>query len=943
MPRNGAKLDAGTIRDLETWVARGAVDPRDKPATTDEIARETSFPAILRRRKTWWSFQPVGSPAVPAVRDAAWSGHPVDRFLLARLDAEGLRPAPDADARVFVRRATELLIGLPPTPEEVDAFVAEHARGADAAVAALVDRLLASPRFGERWARHWMDVMRYAETHGSEGDPAIPHAWRYRDYLVRAFNADVPYPQLIREQVAGDLLERPRVDAKAGINESALGIGHLRMVLHGYSPTDSLDELVTVTENQIDTVSKAFLGLTVTCARCHDHKFDAISQADFTAFYGIFAGTRPAVLDVNLPERQQLHRERIAALKAELRPKLAEAWLAAVDGVPAALKAWTPDPKKPPQDGPLAAWARLSVRPPEQWGAEWMRLKEEDADRSRRADAFRNQPAVLRWDLRGEDLKAWTSDGAGVLGGASPPGEYTLHPGGDAVVSGIHPAGVYSHRTSDKQRGWLGSPRFTADYGKIWIRLRGDKARARYVVQNYPRTGTIHHKAEVTSEGDTWVAWPLEYWSGDRIHLEISTQADVPVEGVDAGRSWFGASEILYARDGALMPPSGQPALARLGPGVPADVDGLASLYIAALRGCVEEWRDGRLDDDGADFLSAFVKRGWLPNRVETLASARPLIEEYRRLEKEIPEPTRAPGVMEGVASDEPLFVRGNHKQPAQIVPRRFLEAIDAAPYAIAPGRSGRRELAESLAAPSNPLTSRVIVNRLWQHLFGRGLVATPDNFGRLGELPTHPELLDYLARRFGEEGGSLKAMIRFLATSRAFRLDGRASAEAAARDPQNLLLSRWSARRLEAEAVRDSMLSLTGKLDPALGGPPVSGGAYRRSVYVHVVRNNLDPLLTAFDAPVPTSCRGRRDSTNVPAQSLGLMNDPLVSKWAADWAQRLSKEEPDAAIGRMFAEAYGRAPTVSERDLARAHVAEAGLPSLALALLNTKEFIYVR
>jgi hypothetical protein len=298
---------------------------------------------------------------------------------------------------------------------------------------------------------------------------------------------------------------------------------------------------------------------------------------------------------------------------------------------------------------------------------------------------------------------------------------------------------------------------------------------------------------------------------------------------------------------------------------------------------------------------------------------------------------------MEGAAADAPLFVRGNHKQAAQIVPRRFLEAIDATTYTIPPGLSGRRELAESLAAPANPLTSRVLVNRLWQYLFGRGLVATPDNFGRLGELPTHPELLDHLAKRFGKGGGSLKAMIRYIATSRAFRLDSHGSAEAAARDPQNLLLSHASTRRLEAEAVRDAMLSLTGKLDFNPGGPSVGGGAYRRSVYVHVVRNNLDPFLTAFDAPVPSSCRGRRDSTNVPAQSLGLMNDPLVAKWAADWAQQHSKEDIDAAIGRMFLEAYGRAPSAPERDLAKAHVAEAGLPSLALALLNTKEFIYVR
>jgi hypothetical protein len=236
-----------------------------------------------------------------------------------------------------------------------------------------------------------------------------------------------------------------------------------------------------------------------------------------------------------------------------------------------------------------------------------------------------------------------------------------------------------------------------------------------------------------------------------------------------------------------------------------------------------------------------------------------------------------------------------------------------------------------------------VIVNRLWQHLFGRGLAATPDNLGRLGDPPSHPELLDHLARRFADGDGSLKSMIRYLVTTRAFRLDHRPSAEASARDPQNLLLSHFSTRRLEAESVRDAMLALTGKLDLSRGGPSVDGGAYRRSVYVRVIRNNLDPFLSAFDFPVPASCRGRRDSTNVPAQSLGLMNDPLVARWAGDWAQRFQKDEPDAAIGRMFEEAYGRAPTPAERDLAKAHAAEAGLKSLALALLNTKEFIYVR
>ncbi|HZE98329.1 MAG TPA: DUF1549 and DUF1553 domain-containing protein, partial [Planctomycetota bacterium] len=817
--------------------------------------------------------------------------------------------------------------------EEVEAFVADHARDPQAAVDGLVDRLLASPRFGERWARHWMDVMRYAETHGSEGDPAIPQAWRYRDYLVRALNADVPYYQLVREQVAGDLLEKPRVDG--GVNESALGIGQLRMVLHGFSPTDSLDELVTFTDNQIDTVSKAFLGLTVSCARCHDHKFDAITQADFTALYGIFSSTRPALIDVNVPERQKLHLDRIAALKRELRASLAAQWLGSVDAAVTALRAWTPDPKK--QDGPLAAWVRLSKKAPEPWAAEWAKLKAQDAERARRLEAFRAQAAVVRWDLRGDDYKAWTADGAGLAGGPSAAGDFTLNVEGDAAVSAILPAGVYSNLTTDRHRALLASPRFTSEGGKLWIRLRGEKARARYVVQNYPRTGTIHYKAEVTSETDTWVSWPLDYWSGDRMHLEISTLADPPLEGADRGRSWFGASEILYARDGALTPPSGQPSLVRLDDA--ADAAALAERYTEALRRAIEEWRDGKLDDDGADFLTAFVRLGFLPNKAADL----PLVQDYRRLEKEIPDPTRAPGVLEGSASDAPLFVRGNPKTPAQVVPRRFLEAIDPTPYAPAPGRSGRRELAESLTASGNPFVDRVIVNRLWQHLFGRGIVATPDNFGRLGELPTHPELLDDLARRFRENNGSLKSMIRFLATSRAFRLDSHPSVEAAAADPQNLLLSHYSSRRLEAEAIRDGILALTGKLDLAAGGPAVDGGAYRRSVYVRVVRNNLDPFLSAFDFPVPSACRGRRDSTNVPAQSLGLLNDPTVARWADDWARRHATLDPDAAVSRMFLEAYGRGPGPTERELAKAHVAEAGLKSLALALLNTKEFIYVR
>ncbi|MDZ4287104.1 MAG: DUF1549 domain-containing protein, partial [Prosthecobacter sp.] len=292
MPKDGAKLDDAVIADFEKWIAQGAPDPRDKPPSKAELAKATDWSVVLEARKQWWCFQPVSKQYSLATK-------PIDAFIGEKLGVAGLKPAPLADPRTLIRRVAFVLTGMPPTPEEVAEFEqASAGKNHQGALEALVARLLASPRFGERWARHWMDWVRYAETYGSEGDPEIPYAWRYRDYLIRAFNNDVPYPQLLREAIAGDLLPKPRLNAELGLNESALGIGQLRMVLHGFSPTDTLDEMVTFTDNQIDTVTKAFQALTVSCARCHNHKFDAISQADFYSLFGIFTSTHPALIDV---------------------------------------------------------------------------------------------------------------------------------------------------------------------------------------------------------------------------------------------------------------------------------------------------------------------------------------------------------------------------------------------------------------------------------------------------------------------------------------------------------------------------------------------------------------------------------------------------------------------------------------------------------------------
>jgi len=920
MPKEGAKLDERVIRDFEAWIKMGAPDPRDKPPTPDELTRDTSWTAILQRRKSWWSFQPIQNPPVPAVKNAAWSEQPVDRFLLSKMESEKLEPAADADPRLYFRRLNFVLTGLPPAPDETNAFVAAYSKNQQQAIDAAADRLLASPRFGERWARHWMDWVRYADTYGSEGDPAIPFAWRYRDYLIRALNSDVPYPQLVREHIAGDLLA-PRANPETNINESALGIAHYRMVLHGFTPTDAHDEQVTFTDNQIDTITKAFLGVTVSCARCHNHKFDPISQADFYSMYGMMVSSRPAMIDVNLPDRQKLNIEKLTELKKNIRGQLAETWLKQTDDAVTKMKVWKGDKKQPNLPAPLDAWSRFAALPADKWDAEWSKLIETAKNESKRQTDFCAQDAFLRWDMRGAEMKQWVAEGAGLIQGASPPGEFSILVNGDRVVSQILPTGTYSHLISDKLRAVLSSPNFNSEGGKLWFRVRGSKARARYVVRNYPRTGLIYPKHDMNSENDQWVSYDLNYWKGESLYLEVTTEADQPIETGNVERSWFGISEVIYAKNAkGPPPPSTATSLIALFPEPPAapkSADELALLYQSTLRRCIEAFRDQRMTDADAEFLSAFVQQNFLPNKLADLPGAASLITEYRRLESEIPVPTRAPGLLEGFAADHALFDRGDHKKPVALVPRRFLDAINAQSYQAGPTQSGRKNLAESFVALDNPLTDRVIVNRLWHHVFGQGIVITPDNMGRLGELPTHPELLDYLATRMRTEGGSLKKIIRLLVTSRAFRLSHSVSKQAAAGDPNNKWLTHFSSHRLDAEAIRDSMLALTGKLEQKIGGAPADGGSNRRSVYMKVIRNNLDPLLTAFDFPVPSGTRGKRDATNVPAQSLALLNSPLVNRWAGDWAARVLSNrsaKDDENVRRMFNEALGRDP--SESDL---------------------------
>ncbi len=928
MPSGGRKLDDHVIADFVQWVQSGAPDPRDHPPSRKELAAVMSWEAVRERRKQWWSFQPVTDYPVPAVQNQDWSSHPIDRFVLSRLEEHNLAPSAEADRRTLIRRLSYTLTGLPPTPEEIDRFLNDSA---PEAYEQLVDVLLASDRFGEHWARHWMDWIRYAESHGSEGDPAIPQAFRYRDYLIRALNGDVPYHQLVREHIAGDLLPSPRLNRELGINESAIGTAHWRMVFHGFAPTDALDEKVRFTDDQINCFSKAFLGLTISCARCHDHKFDPISQRDYYALFGILGTTRPGLIDVNTPAKQLAHQERLKALKGMIRKELASAWMSSAKTLADRLL----DPEDPlagsiaaanQQQPLLHTWKQIQQlsassehRPMEDL---WKKQRRNWQQRSQRTQEFLASSLEPSWNLtKAKDRREWFASGNGLHEQPDLVGDFTLAMSGPQVVQQVLPAGLFSHRLSTKHRAVFQSPRFplTGKYD-LWLCLSGQgKALARYVVQNYPRSGTVYPVTYLVDGHWRWQKYDVSYWNGEEIHIELATAADSAVLAEDVERSWFGIRHAVLTKKGIRpqdLETRNELALLfdRAGQSEPTSTRDLALLYQTSLQSALEGFQKGEMSDSQAFFLDACVHEGLLPNRQEQLAAVRPLIEEYRRLESRIPRPTRVPGLVEADVLDQPFFARGNHKQPGEPVPRRFLEVIDETPYDAS--HSGRLQLADDLLRSDNPLTARVIVNRVWHHLFGAGLVRTPDNFGQMGEEPSHPELLDYLANRFVEEGWSLKRLIRSIVLTRTWRLSSSASPLAMRVDPENRLLSHAHVRRLEAESIRDTLIYVAGQLDESMYGPSVGiNNRSRRSLYLSVRRNSLDPFLRTFDFPVPFATTGRRDSTNVPAQSLTMLNDPFVMAMAHLWAQRLAGTDKQK-IEAIFHQALGRAPR--EEELAR-------------------------
>jgi hypothetical protein len=854
MPPKG-KLPEAVIADLAEWVRKGAPWPDD--AANQKAAKVGDF--NLKERARHWSLQPLTHPAVPKVKDAAWPASPVDFFILAKLEEKGLAPAPPADRRTLIRRVTFDLIGLPPTPAEIETFLKDDSPQAFATV---VERLLSSPHYGERWARHWLDLVRFAETYGHEFDPNIPEAWRYRDYVIHALNADLPYDQFVREHLAGDLLPSPRRHPAEKYNESVLGTGFWWLGEEKHSPVDSRTDQADRIDNQIDVLGKAFLGLTLACARCHDHKFDAVSTKDYYALAGLLQSSRQDWAFIDDP-----------AVRGPPLRRLREI----LDQIRALLPARAPAPCVP-KGAPYTVYADFGK---DAW-AHWFRTGE----------AFGDRPTE--------------------------PGDVMLRAGSEPIA--VPPGLAHSGALSPALQGTLRSPTFTIAHKHIHYLVAGRQTKVNLILNGLQLIQEpIYGKLTFALNNDSlhWHTQDVAMWLGQRAYVEV----------LDDGPGYAAVAAVVFSDSFA------PPAL----PTPPTAADPPPSPEVR--------------------------------KKVQALAA------EFRQVEASLPPPRRALATADGSPVDESVFIRGNAKTLGPVVPRRFLEVFGGDRVPAPPGGSGRLELARQMTDPARtPILPRVMVNRLWKHHFVDGIVRSPDDFGVLGQPPTHPELLDFLAGEFVKGGWSLKNMHRMMVLSRAYQMASRADPQADAADADNKLLHRMPIRRLEAEAIRDAMLAVSGRLDPTLYGPSVMphltpfmvgrgrptiggplDGAGRRSLYLNVRRNFLTPMFLAFDYPTPFSTMGRRSVSNVPAQALTMMNNPLVLQQAELWAKRTlaqAGQTPRQRVHHMYEEALGRPPTEAEASAALAFLHEqARLYSpdearawadLAHVLFNVKEFIFI-
>ena len=884
MPPTG-KLPQAEIDTLTKWVASGLPwTPGEAGHLADPGGGDHHGPPSIEEGKDYWAYKTLVKPEVPEIDNAQWAKHPLDAFIFDKLAANGLEPNIPADRIALIRRASYNLTGLPPTPEEVADFVNDNAPGAWERV---IDRLLASPHYGEHWARHWMDIARYAETNGYERDEKKRNIWRYRDYLIRAFNKDTPYDRFIKEQVAGDLL--PDRDT-----QSYIATGFNRVQIWDDEPTDRVQARADYIADIVDTTTGAFLATTLACAKCHDHKKDPVTQSDYFAFYAFYNNIqeqvrgRDDVISLNLrdPVASDAQQAEIAAWDARVAELRAE-----IDAVEKTF-------------GEKIDLSELTKK---------SKLAAISPDSSEAHQPWRHQTTVQGedWYLQQFDDRDWPEAKGGFGYGVNRPN----------LPNNWNSDDIYLRRVF----------RLTEEPKHLTLSI------------------TSKAKTEVYING-------IRVYERDRATGAGYEKIQLPAEALKA----------LVVGSNSLAVKSNKGA------------DGLWFVDVGLYTGIVDPKiaKRAMIDAKGEAILGKQTLEAYQVNRGEL----------DKLLAKPIAEPYPAMVLNERGRSlpKQQIHERGSANALGEEVPARLPLVLGGAVPEIPElpadmNANGRRlALANWLASPENPLTARVMVNRIWQHQFGRGIVRTASDFGQLGELPTHPELLDFLAATFIEKGWSIKEMNRFIMTSKAYQMSSSANAAGLEKDPTNNLFWRFDMRRLTAEEFRDSLLAVNGSLNPKQFGPSIytkmpaevlatasrpdqawgnssEAERDRRSVYIFVKRSLREPLLAALDqAETDTPCPVRF-ATTVPTQSLITLNSEMMQDEAIVFAERLKKEAGDELSEQIrlgLKLVMTRQPSDKEvesnvafvKDMMKAHGLDAdrALKLFCLVAYNLNEFVYL-
>ncbi len=840
MPPSG-KLPPKVIADFETWIAAGATDPRNEQPAVTQTAKSMQVSA-----EDLWSFQPVRQPSIPTTQLGSWGNTSIDSFVLHKLEQQRLAPIEEADLGTLVRRLSIDLTGLPPTLELLQQ-IKDHS--SEFSVDAAIDRMLNSKAFGERWGRHWLDVARYADSNGGDFNATFHDAWRYRNYVIDALNNDMPFDRFVVEQVAGDLLPSANEDQKT---RQLVATGFLMLGAKMLSERDKSKLQMDVVDEQISLIGSAFMGMTLGCARCHDHKFDPISTRDYYALAGIFKSTR--------------------VLEGEIQKYVSD---------------WIRTPL------PIAAEHRRAL------------------------DEFNAREAELKKQIAALEKQIKSLDKAATI------------PVSDQDV-------VLDDQDAELVGTWKKSSLTPPFYGEGYI--HDDRQ------EKGEKSVTFKGRVPVDGRYEVRISYTPSDNRADNVPVSVTHRDGIAEFVVDQRKK--PTIEKMYAPLGELRFSKDRDVLVTISNAGTQGYVIVDAIQLHALEKSPVASSQQLVSEAPQEKQAVKVEDETTKKLAELKDKVALLNEQLKDLKDRAPPPAPLALAAQDAeeASDCQICIRGEPNQLGDVVPRGFITGLHTGQSPqFQKKSSGRLELAQWLVDPKHPLTARVTVNRIWKQLIGEGLVPSVDNFGQLGQSPSHPELLDYLASEFIAHDWSTKWLVREIVSSRVYQLSSRSDAHCESVDPENILLWRAHRKRLSAETIRDTLLMATGEIDwgriespvPGLGTLVTQNNANdkgysqssnnARTIYQPIIRNELPSLMRVFDFADPDIGTGERSETTVPAQALWMLNGPMVQAQANILARDVTERhaDTDARIEELFARILGRAPTYSELKLAREFVAK--------------------